>query len=103
MKQALTEAKRAAELNSRDPSSHFYLGLVHVARGDLAAAHEAASQIDEWIDKRNLRQYGADRQFFYLTGQIHLAEKEYQAAIDSHRQAVVWSTPRSRPAVRQDR
>jgi tetratricopeptide (TPR) repeat protein len=87
-KQALTEAKRAAELSPRDPSSHFYLGLVSLAMGDLASAEMAARKVNDWIERRNLRQYGTDRLFYHLTGQIQLAKKEYQSAVDSHRQAV---------------
>ncbi|MFC1683702.1 tetratricopeptide repeat protein, partial [Candidatus Zixiibacteriota bacterium] len=88
LKQALTEGKRAVELNPRDPSSHFYLGLVYLAMGNLDAAQEAATKIDEQIESRNLRQYGTDRLFYHLTGQIQLVRKEYQAGVDSHRQAV---------------
>jgi tetratricopeptide (TPR) repeat protein len=88
LRQALTEAKRAVELNPKDPHAYFDLGLVHVAMNDLSAAMEDAQKINEWVDKQNLRQYRVDRLFYYLTGQIHLARREYEIAIDSHRRAV---------------
>lgn len=88
LKQALTEAMRAVELDPESPYAYWNLGLVHVARGDLKAAAAAAEKADEWLTKRNLKRYKDDRILFHLMGEIHLAKKEYDMAIDSHRKAV---------------
>jgi type IV pilus assembly protein PilF len=88
LRQALTEAMRAVELNPRSPDAHFYLGLVHVAMGDVKAAITAAERLDEWLTRRNLKRYRADRTWHHLMGEIHLAEHDYQMAIDSHQRAV---------------
>ncbi len=88
LKQALTEAMRAVELNPRDPGAHYNLGRVHVAMGDLETALADAEKVDEWLTKRNLKRYKADRILFHLMGQIYLAQKEYEIAIESYRRAV---------------
>ena len=56
--------------------------------GDLKAAKSAAERANEWLTRRNLKRYKADRIYFYLLGEIHLANKEHEMAIDSHRKAV---------------
>lgn len=88
LRQALTEAMRAVELNPRSPEAHFYLGLVHVAMGDVNAAMASAEKLDEWLTRRNLKRYRADRIWHHLMGEIHLAQHDYQMAIDSHQRAV---------------
>ncbi|KPL18862.1 MAG: hypothetical protein AMJ92_06010 [candidate division Zixibacteria bacterium SM23_81] len=88
LKQALTEALRAVELDPKNPIAHYNLGLVHVAMGDLSAAMADAERTDQWLTKLNLRRYGLDRFLFHLMGEIYLATKEYDLAIDSHWEAV---------------
>jgi tetratricopeptide (TPR) repeat protein len=88
LKQALTEAMRALELNPRSPDAHFYLGLVHVAMGDVKAAMADAEKLDEWLTRRNLKRYKADRIWYHLMGEIYLAKHDFQMAIDSHQRAV---------------
>jgi tetratricopeptide (TPR) repeat protein len=88
LKQALTEALRAVELYPKDPIAHYNLGLVHVAMGDLSAALADAERTDLWLTKRDLKRYGSDRALFHLMGEIYLATKEYDLAIDSHWEAL---------------
>jgi tetratricopeptide (TPR) repeat protein len=88
VKQALTEAGRAVELFPRDPLAHYNLGLVKVAMGDLEAARTDAQKVDEWLTKRRLRRYKMERYLFHLMGEIHLAEGEYDSALESHKQAL---------------